>query len=75
MRSAPFELPYHLSGVYCMGAINMIDADGMRDEFPPKLVERIETHSGFLGNGCHITQNDINGLSEKAWNYLKQKLT
>lgn len=73
-RSAPFEVPYHLSGVYCSSALLKLHVDSMVDKFPPDLIERLNAGSGFISNGYTITQDDIESLSEEAWTYLQSQL-
>lgn len=74
-RKAPFDIPYQLSGIYCEGALNQVEADGMVDQFPHDLLKRIQAGAGLFGDGCTITQTDVDGLSDTAWNYLKEKLS
>jgi hypothetical protein len=73
-RTAPFELPYHLSGLYCGGALSALHEDGKMDSFPIALIRKLEDNSSLFGGGCEITQHDIDSLSEEAWTYLKAKL-
>ena len=74
-RRAPFDLPYKLSGMYCTGALNQLNTDGMLDEFPDEILSKLDQGGGLFSEGVEITQEDIDGLSEIAWEYLKSKLS
>lgn len=75
VRGAKVKLPFHLSSFYCGLAITRINEDNMEDCFPKEFINRLnDAGSSLFGNGIDITQEDIEHLNNKAWNYIIKTL-
>lgn len=71
-RNYNFELPYHLSGMYCSMIESHLDNHPeIQKKLSRALVKKIKDGSGIFGVGVTVYKSDLDSLPDDVWDMLK----
>ncbi len=69
-----FPLPYQISGIQDAVGIADLKDDGLWDQIPADLQEKLEAGDGWFSGGVQVTQAELDALPDPVWAYIAGKL-